>query len=47
MRERKIWSNQFYKEKSIKLAESTINPSEDVFEDCDWLIGNHSDELSP
>lgn len=47
MRERKIWSNEYFKSQNTKLIESTINPSEDVFNDCDWLIGNHSDELSP
>lgn len=47
MRKRKIWSNEFYEKLNIKLIERTIDPKNDTFEDCDWLIGNHSDELSP
>ncbi len=47
MRSRKIWSNNFYTASKIRLIEQTINPQIDTFIDCDWLIGNHSDELSP
>ena len=42
MRRRRVW-DKF----GIKLLEKTIDPQCDTFEDCDWLIGNHSDELSP
>ncbi|CAF0878614.1 unnamed protein product [Brachionus calyciflorus] len=45
MRQRKIWSSQFYNE--TNLIEKTIDPKNDIYEDCDWIIGNHSDELSP
>jgi tRNASer (uridine44-2'-O)-methyltransferase len=47
MRKRKIWSNESYSKANIKLIESTIDPRSSIFEDCDWLIGNHSDELTP
>jgi tRNASer (uridine44-2'-O)-methyltransferase len=47
MRRRRIWDNEHYINKKINLVEATINPQTDLFEDCDWLIGNHSDELSP
>lgn len=47
MRQRRIWSNTLYEDKQVRLVEQTINPQLDTFEDCDWLIGNHSDELSP
>ncbi len=29
------------------LVEKAVDPRTDVFEGCDWIIGNHSDELSP
>lgn len=47
MRKRKIWTNEFYESVGINLVEKTIDPQVDTFENCDWLIGNHSDELSP
>jgi tRNASer (uridine44-2'-O)-methyltransferase len=47
MRKRKIWSNTFYLESKVNLIEQTIDPRSCNFEDVDWLIGNHSDELSP
>ena len=47
MRKRKIWSNKFYLDSNVKLVEQTIDPRSCHFEDVDWLIGNHSDELSP
>lgn len=47
MRRRRVWQNEFYLKLNIKLEEKTINPQTDIYEDFDWLIGNHSDELSP
>ncbi|XP_053376523.1 probable tRNA (uracil-O(2)-)-methyltransferase [Mercenaria mercenaria] len=45
VRRRKIWD--LYGPETI-LKEMTITPStESVFPDSDWLIGNHSDELTP
>lgn len=43
LRRRKIWSKF---DSSIDLREETWSPST-VFNDIDWIIGNHSDELSP
>jgi tRNASer (uridine44-2'-O)-methyltransferase len=43
LRRRKIWDIL-----SADLREETIVPSNDhLFSDVDWIIGNHSDELSP
>jgi SAM-dependent methyltransferase len=47
MRKRKIWSSELFTKSKTKLIESTIDPFKNRFEDCDWIIGNHSDELSP
>ncbi|GFS23287.1 tRNA (uracil-O(2)-)-methyltransferase [Elysia marginata] len=45
LRRRKIW-DMF--EKDVDLKEEAIKPSsEHLFPDYDWLIGNHSDELTP
>ncbi|EFN89724.1 probable tRNA (uracil-O(2)-)-methyltransferase [Harpegnathos saltator] len=45
LRKRKIWD---LFPKSTHLQVSTIVPSSDtVFPDVDWIIGNHSDELTP
>lgn len=45
IRPRKIWS--FYGE-NTKLKVETIVPSSNyTFPDTDWIIGNHSDELTP
>ncbi|RNA31873.1 putative tRNA (uracil-O(2)-)-methyltransferase [Brachionus plicatilis] len=43
MRRRKIWDNF----SQTNLIERTIDPKNCFFDDCDWIIGNHSDELSP
>lgn len=43
LRKRKIWD--LYECNYLK--EKAVNPEYDSFDDCDWLIGNHSDELSP
>lgn len=43
MRRRKIWD--LFSQTS--LVEKTIDPKSDIFDDCDCIIGNHSDELSP
>lgn len=44
LRKRKIWD--FYE--NTNLEEQTITPgSGESFKDYDWLIGNHSDELTP
>jgi tRNASer (uridine44-2'-O)-methyltransferase len=47
MRRRKIWDNEFYAKLNVKLHEKTIDAQTSTYPDCDWLIGNHSDELSP
>jgi len=47
MRARKIWTNSVYTGCQTRLVERTVDPQTDTFDDCDWLIGNHSDELSP
>jgi SAM-dependent methyltransferase len=47
MRKRKIWDNAYYAKLNVKLLERTIDAQTSTFPDCDWLIGNHSDELSP
>ena len=45
LRKRKIW-DQF--PAKVDLREMAIVPSdENLFSDVDWIIGNHSDELSP
>ncbi|KAM4709696.1 putative tRNA (uracil-O(2)-)-methyltransferase [Discoglossus pictus] len=45
VRRRKIWD--MYGPQTV-LEESTIMPSDDyLFPDTDWIIGNHSDELTP
>ncbi|KAJ8262314.1 hypothetical protein GJAV_G00165060 [Gymnothorax javanicus] len=45
IRKRKIWD--MYGPQTC-LEESTITPSDDfLFPDFDWIIGNHSDELTP
>jgi tRNASer (uridine44-2'-O)-methyltransferase len=43
VRKRKIWSKY---NPQVDLREETWQPS-DLFTDIDWIIGNHSDELSP
>ncbi|KAI4482997.1 hypothetical protein M0802_013521 [Mischocyttarus mexicanus] len=44
LRARKIWDHF---PKSTRLEVQTIIPSTSLFPDIDWLIGNHSDELTP
>lgn len=45
LRKRKIWDNY---PKTVQLLEKTINPTEeDQMPETDWIIGNHSDEMSP
>lgn len=45
VRKRSIWDS--YGPETV-LKEMPIKPSSDcLFPDCDWLIGNHSDELTP
>ncbi|GAB6028676.1 hypothetical protein CHUAL_004501 [Chamberlinius hualienensis] len=45
VRRRKIWD---YFGSNIILKETAFTPSSsDLFPDCDWIIGNHSDELTP
>ncbi|XP_075050481.1 putative tRNA (uracil-O(2)-)-methyltransferase [Mixophyes fleayi] len=45
VRRRKIW--EMYGPQTI-LEETAITPSDDyLFPDTDWIIGNHSDELTP
>lgn len=48
MRSRKIWNNEIYRTSNVRLVEQTIEPGGTRFENGeDFLIGNHSDELSP
>ncbi|XP_053687456.1 probable tRNA (uracil-O(2)-)-methyltransferase isoform X2 [Sabethes cyaneus] len=44
LRKRKIWD--LYPDK-IKLIEKPLIPDAELFPHADWIIGNHSDELSP
>ncbi|XP_015177206.1 PREDICTED: probable tRNA (uracil-O(2)-)-methyltransferase [Polistes dominula] len=44
LRARKLWDHF---PKSTRLEVQTIIPSTTLFPDIDWLIGNHSDELTP
>lgn len=44
VRKRKIW-DKF--QPQVDLREETWNPSESFDPSVDWIIGNHSDELSP
>ncbi|KAJ0180691.1 hypothetical protein K1T71_004095 [Dendrolimus kikuchii] len=45
IRKRNIWDMY---SSDIKLEEKTVTPSDDcLFPDIDWIIGNHSDELTP
>ncbi|KAJ2952902.1 hypothetical protein O0L34_g7267 [Tuta absoluta] len=45
VRKRQIWDMY---SSDIKLEERTITPSDsDLFPNTDWIIGNHSDELTP
>ncbi|KAL8614000.1 hypothetical protein ACOMHN_023235 [Nucella lapillus] len=45
LRKRNIWDSYG---PDVKLEEKPITPSADnLFPDCDWIIGNHSDELTP
>ncbi|VDN93398.1 unnamed protein product [Brugia pahangi] len=43
LRQRKIWA----KFVGTDLKEKTLNPKEDLLSDSDFLIGNHTDELTP
>ena len=48
MRRRRIWTRMSEEEDAGSvLLERTIDPRADTFDDCDWLIANHSDELTP
>ena len=45
IRRRKVWD--IYGQ-SVELKEATITPNDlHLIKDCDWLLGNHSDELTP
>jgi tRNASer (uridine44-2'-O)-methyltransferase len=44
IQKRRVWDIYDLKD---RLVERAVDPRTDTFEDCDWLIGNHSDELSP
>ncbi|XP_021184983.3 probable tRNA (uracil-O(2)-)-methyltransferase [Helicoverpa armigera] len=45
VRKRNIWDMY---PSDVKLQEKTITPSDaSIFPDMDWIIGNHSDELTP
>ncbi|KAG5672911.1 hypothetical protein PVAND_002999 [Polypedilum vanderplanki] len=44
LRKRNIW-DKF--DPQVDLREKTWTPDENNFNDVDWIIGNHSDELSP
>lgn len=43
LRQRKIWTRFV----GTDLREKTLNPEEDLLSDSDFLIGNHTDELTP
>ncbi|VDO65666.1 unnamed protein product, partial [Onchocerca flexuosa] len=43
LRKRRIWA----KFVGTDLREKTLNPEEDLLNDSDFLIGNHTDELTP
>ena len=46
LRKRKIWDS--YENPDVKLEVRSVIPDESTtFPECDWLIGNHSDELTP
>ena len=46
LRKRKIWN--YFREKGADLRVETIEAkADDKFKNYDWLIGNHSDELTP
>ena len=47
LRKRRIWDCYISNNKDFKLIEAQIDPRVDKFTDSNWLIGNHSDELSP
>ena len=47
MRRRRVWQTDAYRRRGVELRERSVNPQLEGFADCDWLIGNHSDELSP
>ena len=50
IRERKIWSTFRRMGNNIDLRVTAVTPDEtnlDQFSEHDWLIGNHSDELTP
>ena len=44
MRARKVW--EFFDGKTV-LEVTSLDPSSQTYTDVDWLIGNHSDELTP
>ena len=46
LRDRKIW-NHFRKDGTDLRIETIEAKADDHFKDYDWLIGNHSDELTP
>jgi tRNASer (uridine44-2'-O)-methyltransferase len=47
LRKRNIWDT-FGSSDLCRLEEKSIMPSaESLFPDWDWIIGNHSDELTP
>uniref|UniRef100_A0A0R3RHP9 tRNA (uracil-O(2)-)-methyltransferase n=1 Tax=Elaeophora elaphi TaxID=1147741 RepID=A0A0R3RHP9_9BILA len=43
LRERKVWTEFI----GTDLREKALNPEEDLLSDSDFLIGNHTDELTP
>lgn len=43
LRQRKTWTRFV----GTDLREKTLDPSKDLLRDCDFLIGNHTDELTP
>ena len=49
LRKRRIWDLYSInnKEFKLKLIETSIDPRIDKYVESNWLIGNHSDELSP
>lgn len=48
LRKRRIWDQLQADQLQTDLREEAIVPSDNsLFDDVDWIIGNHSDELSP
>lgn len=45
IRKRGIWDS--YPSTTVLVTKTIVPSDESLYPDCDWIIGNHSDELSP